>query len=631
MATYNATRFFEGLLEAHESSPPSFTVRLYPDFWQLNNGSKCLYNHQMASLLDDIRAQRIPVDFLELFDAAKLPFYDGCMIVETLEEPQKTRVVLSPNPETLWTDICLMNKQAGNAWSDLDALEVEARILIATAPPLCLDSDPHLTRMANNTLRASVPTAPLSLKRKAATEKNRRAKLAHFMNPKYTRPAVSAPSFRILEALQRVRMAEAAAAQAGNKANQAPTASSAPGYGAPGIPAAPAPAVSSYNQPSVPMPPAVPAAIAVPPPPVAAPAQPVATQATAEAVKRPRLGEATQQPPQVPRTSATPVQQVGHGPSAIPAHLQAHAVQMAHRTPPRASQSPHPPLNGASSSQTPPNTDARPPSAMQRPPSQPTHVTATPRPQSTHPVTAQPIHAPYQMPPQQAAVQNLLLKKKNQQAVAAAVAAANGTAAGAFPQPVQPGAHPQGQAASHYIQYYPPYQNATQQRLSQPGRSATPVNRSPMNSSQGSTPQRSSPLAGSQRLTTQSPMPTNTQQAQAQAQAHAQAQVQAQAQSQAQAQPGQPATQGNYNYAALQRAPANPQAAQQTAQQLQAANYMARYYYPVQPGQIPAGYWQMGRGGPVANGQVQMPNISTHTQQMQMNANKAVQGGVQGS
>ena len=29
------------------------------------------------SLLDDVREQRIPSDFLELFDAAKLPFYDG--------------------------------------------------------------------------------------------------------------------------------------------------------------------------------------------------------------------------------------------------------------------------------------------------------------------------------------------------------------------------------------------------------------------------------------------------------------------------------------------------------------------------------------------------------------------------
>lgn len=38
--------------------------------------------HQLAerhlqSLLDDIRVHRIPVDFLDLFDSARLPFYDG--------------------------------------------------------------------------------------------------------------------------------------------------------------------------------------------------------------------------------------------------------------------------------------------------------------------------------------------------------------------------------------------------------------------------------------------------------------------------------------------------------------------------------------------------------------------------
>ncbi|KAH9943857.1 Spt20 family-domain-containing protein [Amylocystis lapponica] len=179
MAGYNLTRTIEELLRQHEHSPPSFTVRLYPDYWTLNNGSKFLYNNQIASLLDDIRAQRIPVDFLELFDEAKLPFYDGCMIVELLdyrpvkvsdpmlEVPDKTRVVLTPNGETLWADICLLNKKAGGTWSDRDAMEVEARLLLATTPPLCLDPNPHLTRMVNSTLRISVLPL-LYLQRKAA-------------------------------------------------------------------------------------------------------------------------------------------------------------------------------------------------------------------------------------------------------------------------------------------------------------------------------------------------------------------------------------------------------------------------------------------------------------------------------
>lgn len=94
MAGYNRTRQVEELLERTEALPPSFTVHLHPEYWNLNNGGKFLYNNQIAvryrsmslfvshsdpfqSLLDDIRAHRIPVDFLELFDAARVPFYDG--------------------------------------------------------------------------------------------------------------------------------------------------------------------------------------------------------------------------------------------------------------------------------------------------------------------------------------------------------------------------------------------------------------------------------------------------------------------------------------------------------------------------------------------------------------------------
>lgn len=47
-----------------------------------------------------------------------------------LEIPEKSRVVLSPNSETLWTNLCLLNQKAGNIWTDEDALEVEAGILV---------------------------------------------------------------------------------------------------------------------------------------------------------------------------------------------------------------------------------------------------------------------------------------------------------------------------------------------------------------------------------------------------------------------------------------------------------------------------------------------------------------------
>lgn len=52
MATvhYNVTRYVERLLERHQSSPPSFTVHLYPDHFTLNQPTKpqFLYNGPMA-------------------------------------------------------------------------------------------------------------------------------------------------------------------------------------------------------------------------------------------------------------------------------------------------------------------------------------------------------------------------------------------------------------------------------------------------------------------------------------------------------------------------------------------------------------------------------------------------------
>lgn len=222
MAGYNRTRYVEELLERTDALSPSFTVHLHLEYWTLNNGSKFLYNNQIASLLDDIRAHRIPVDFLELFEAARVPFYDGCMIVElldyrpqrnkeTLDKPERTRAVLHPNAETLWADICSLNQKNGGKWSDRDALAIESRILLAISPPLCLDPNPHLTRIANHVMRVSTPTVPVSLKRKAAamdpeedeTEKARRAQIMQFMNPRHNR--TYNPTYRILDALQKAQ------------------------------------------------------------------------------------------------------------------------------------------------------------------------------------------------------------------------------------------------------------------------------------------------------------------------------------------------------------------------------------------------------------------------------------------
>jgi hypothetical protein len=48
MAGYNRTRYVEELLERTDALQPSFTVHLHLEYWTLNNGSKFLYNNQIA-------------------------------------------------------------------------------------------------------------------------------------------------------------------------------------------------------------------------------------------------------------------------------------------------------------------------------------------------------------------------------------------------------------------------------------------------------------------------------------------------------------------------------------------------------------------------------------------------------
>ncbi|CDW98626.1 hypothetical protein [Sporisorium scitamineum] len=70
------------------------------------------------------------------------------------------RIVLHPSSETLWADIKMLDDMTGGMWSDQEALEVEAKILALTAPPLCLTPDPQATRIANLMLSSTaLPSA----------------------------------------------------------------------------------------------------------------------------------------------------------------------------------------------------------------------------------------------------------------------------------------------------------------------------------------------------------------------------------------------------------------------------------------------------------------------------------------
>ena len=70
MAGYNRTRYVEELLERTDALPPSFTVHLHLEYWTLNNGSKFLYNNQIA-----VRVSCRPL-CLELTDV-----YSRCLMI----------------------------------------------------------------------------------------------------------------------------------------------------------------------------------------------------------------------------------------------------------------------------------------------------------------------------------------------------------------------------------------------------------------------------------------------------------------------------------------------------------------------------------------------------------------------
>ncbi|KAG8854572.1 Transcription factor spt20 [Tulasnella sp. 330] len=146
-------------------------------------------------------------------DQHGITFYDGCLIAELIDcrttSTTKERVVLPLDPESLWTDIRLEQARTGKVINEEEALDMEARILAATSPPLCLEPDVLVSRIANAALRSSALPVPAAFKLKSEAAQNedddaikaRDAKIMSLMNPHKSRP--NHPSGRLLEIIQR--------------------------------------------------------------------------------------------------------------------------------------------------------------------------------------------------------------------------------------------------------------------------------------------------------------------------------------------------------------------------------------------------------------------------------------------
>ena len=175
----------------------------------------------IQEFLHYLQNQIIPVDLVDVFQQAGVPFFEGCLMVEVHDHreppvdtshnanaygpdgrrlrPNNTslfylreggrygfhphrlgggrsnlwkdeaypspdgvevyRMILRSSDESLWNDLRMMDVKTGGIWNDDDAMRIESQILHLTAPPLCLDPDPHVTRIANVMLSSTMPSS----------------------------------------------------------------------------------------------------------------------------------------------------------------------------------------------------------------------------------------------------------------------------------------------------------------------------------------------------------------------------------------------------------------------------------------------------------------------------------------
>ncbi|GAA6002229.1 Spt20p [Rhodotorula paludigena] len=204
-ATYNVTRFTRQVLKRHRRAPPSLVIHLYPTHFRFEHQhGNFSYDSPMKCFLEAVREQKLPTDLLDVLDEAGVVYYDGCLIVEvhdhrdtpaaastsratlsssfslSLSQARETpatskaevyRIVLAPNPATLWTELGIMSKRIEQeaqaegrdgvvGWTEEEALEIESVILNRTMPPLCLSPSMQTSRIANSMLRATTLRPP---------------------------------------------------------------------------------------------------------------------------------------------------------------------------------------------------------------------------------------------------------------------------------------------------------------------------------------------------------------------------------------------------------------------------------------------------------------------------------------
>ncbi|PKI85185.1 hypothetical protein MVES1_001029 [Malassezia vespertilionis] len=217
-SAYNFQRTTRQILKRHRKDPASFIMHIHQHFMRFEKQDGCfMMEARTKDFLHFVRDQTLPVDLIEVFLQAGVPFFEGCLMVEVHEHRKSVslsketrlldasakhgtdpdalpmylqeggqygsghlhslrramqkdneiypapdgvevyRIVLRPTVETLWSDLKTMDAKLGGLWSDEEALRIEATIVNLTAPPLCLTPDPHVTCITNLMLSSTMP------------------------------------------------------------------------------------------------------------------------------------------------------------------------------------------------------------------------------------------------------------------------------------------------------------------------------------------------------------------------------------------------------------------------------------------------------------------------------------------
>ncbi|KAE8269594.1 hypothetical protein A4X09_0g2748 [Tilletia walkeri] len=187
------------LLLRYHDAPPSLVLHLHPQHFRFDKQHTIFsYDSPAKEILNCVRDGRLPADLLDLLSSSSVRFYEGCLIVEVLDHrrttqgnssasaatassrltsarapiygfqalsessgpesssgPSRCKLVLRQNDESRWRDLKMLDEMTGGVWHDEDALQIEAKLVNLTAPPLCLSTDPQVGRISNTSIRTA--------------------------------------------------------------------------------------------------------------------------------------------------------------------------------------------------------------------------------------------------------------------------------------------------------------------------------------------------------------------------------------------------------------------------------------------------------------------------------------------